>query len=117
MSKWFFMCLCFVLGSCGMQEESDCPDPIVQWEDGGPQPEPEPEPREEVPLSWDGLQPVLQAECMGCHQGDRSFQSERDFRNSTALDLIKTGAMPKGKALSAKGEDAFSRFFLVPVFQ
>ena len=113
--------LSIFLVSCGSEmdpyaSDEPCPDTqIVLPDDRGPEPEPEPE---EGAVSWAQLQQgALETDCLSCHGGDRSFSSERLFRNSQALNLIRTGDMPPNKVLSQKSLEQFGGFFSQPVIQ
>lgn len=107
-----FISMLLVL-SCGVKEDSDCPDTIIMEPDV---PDWNPAPPDTV--SWVDLQRgALETDCLSCHRGDRSFSSEALFRASAALDLITSGAMPKGRSLTPAAANAFGGFFSQPVTQ
>lgn len=113
----------FLIAACGSgmdpyAEDEDCPDTQIILPDDR-----EPDDREDPPepvgaVSWAQLQSgALESDCLSCHRGDRSFSSEQLFRNSQALNLIRTGDMPPNKVLSQKSLEQFGGFFSQPVIQ
>ena len=113
----------FLIAACGSEidpyaEDEDCPDTQIILPDDREEPDDDREEPQEGAVSWAQLQSgALESDCLSCHRGDRSFSSEQLFRNSQALNLIRTGDMPPNKVLSQKSLEQFGGFFSQPVIQ
>lgn len=59
---------------------------------------------------WDGtVKPIVDANCVSCHSSAGFVKSAAAFLGSSSKALVASGAMPKGKTLSAAQKAAIAR--------